>query len=128
MYKQIIYCSRLKEIYDEQEVYHIVSHARKNNANIGISGYLVFGNQCFLQVIEGYVGPVEDLTKKIKNDQRHEAFKLISEEIIQYLDYEKWSMGYSSLINQREIENNLDPDKLGKEESLKILTTLSKKG
>lgn len=121
MYHQIIYCSKLNNAYNESEVYQIVKHARHRNRQVGITGHLTFGKQLFLQILEGYMGPITDLMHKIKEDDRHQDIKLISATNIQYLNYEKWSMGYLNLLPEHDYHEEFKPYEFSQEQSLMYL-------
>jgi CheY-like chemotaxis protein len=71
--------------------------AQENNYNLGISGLLVYGNNRFLQVIEGIKGPLESLYEKINKDERHSDLHLISEEEIEAPAFDLWRMLFINL-------------------------------
>ena len=97
--KEVIYCSKLCSNYDLRDVYKILHHSRKNNHEIGISGYLIYGSQYFLQVIEGPEASINGLYKKIKSDERHEDLKELKDGPIKNYSYENWSMGFANLTD-----------------------------
>jgi hypothetical protein len=104
MYRQIIYCSRLKCAYGVKDVYTILKKSRVKNARLGVSGFLLYKDNRFLQVIEGFNGSVSNLFRIIQDDLRHEEVKLITNDRTRLLQFENWYMGYSSLMDDISLE------------------------
>jgi hypothetical protein len=99
MFKEIIYCSELSADYDLKEVYKILHKSRESNTTIGVSGYLLYGSNNFMQVIEGPEASIKGLWKKISQDSRHHNIKVLSETMIKNLNYDTWSMGFANLTD-----------------------------
>ena len=104
MYRQIIYCSRLKYTCGVKDVYSILKKARVKNANLGVSGFLIYKDSHLVQVIEGLNSSITSLFKVIVDDVRHEDVKLIADDRLRLLQFENWSMGYSSLTDDISLE------------------------
>lgn len=133
MFKQIIYCSKLLPEYDLKEVYKILKKARSHNPEVGLSGYLIYADGYFLQVLEGFKAPLDALLKKICDDPRHTDIKIIQECEVKFLDFEKWSMGFANLVEDSSDElksymeeldqlNSFNPENLNSEQAKKLLS------
>ena len=71
-----------------------------NNPKLGLTGLLIFGNETFLQTIEGENRIVEELIEKIANDKRHIKFQILSKQSIENRQYSNWAMGFESSLNK----------------------------
>jgi Sensors of blue-light using FAD len=71
MFERIAYVSRALATTGLREVYDIVRVANNRNAELGLTGALIFLDGCFLQVIEGLPGPLNDRFAIIAADSRH---------------------------------------------------------
>ena len=100
MFKQVIYCSKLLPEYDLKEVYSILKKARETNPELGLSGYLIFGNDCFIQILEGFNAPLKMLMQKIMVDKRHTNIKVLQDEEIKFLEFQNWAMGFANLTEE----------------------------
>jgi hypothetical protein len=73
----------------------ILAKSRKNNAQRGIVGSLLFGDGCFLQCLEGSDEAVDALYEKIKADPRHGEVTVLSRRNIDHASFRVWSMKYA---------------------------------
>ena len=71
-----------------------------NNPKRGLTGLLIFGNNTFLQTIEGEKKIVEELLEKISKDKRHTKFQILSKQSIENRQYSNWAMGFEKLTEQ----------------------------
>lgn len=92
MLMNLIYTSRIKQETDPSELARIHETANKNNPNLNLTGILVFGEDQFLQCLEGGRSEINALYTKICQDPRHEAPVLISYHDIAKREFEKWNM------------------------------------
>ncbi|EOC0110883.1 diguanylate phosphodiesterase [Cronobacter sakazakii] len=72
MLSTLIYRSRLKGDIDQASLQAIVRQAQTRNAQMQVSGILVFDGHQFLQVLEGPLHAVEALFGRISQDERHD--------------------------------------------------------
>ncbi|ELQ6036389.1 diguanylate phosphodiesterase [Cronobacter sakazakii] len=72
MLSTLIYRSRLKGYIDQASLQVIVRQAQTRNAQMQVSGILVFDGHQFLQVLEGPLHAVEALFGRISQDERHD--------------------------------------------------------
>lgn len=77
---RLMYQSEAIESLTNEDVDEIIATSKKNNTQKNITGFLVFDNGQFIQLLEGEEKAVKDLYEnKIKNDPRHKNSRLIRE-------------------------------------------------
>ena len=79
----------------------ILQYARKNNAEKGITGALVYIDGVFLQVLEGDAAELKTLMAKIAQDVRHEAVSVLQEGDVPAAVFGEWQMAYLSATPQQ---------------------------
>lgn len=67
----VLYCSRAAAGMGPREVQAMVEKARAANADLGITGLLIYGSGVFFQWLEGPPGQVLALMARIRLDCRH---------------------------------------------------------
>ncbi len=75
----------------------LLQGARIRNKKRGITGFLVYKNGMYLQVLEGEKSQVEELFGKIKKDSRTNAIVRLREEKISERQFACWHMGFKNL-------------------------------
>ncbi len=78
----------------------LLRQSRRNNAGLGITGLLLYGNGHYLQVLEGMQTPLEQLFSVIKQDCRHSRVIALSAGPIQKRVFAAWSMGFERLSDE----------------------------
>lgn len=81
----------------EPNVARILAKSRVNNRKRELVGVLYFGDGCFFQCLEGEKEVVEDLYKKLEQDDRHTDLKILSSKPIAERSFAEWSMKYVPL-------------------------------
>jgi Sensors of blue-light using FAD len=76
---ELIYHSLSRQSVSEEAIRQILKTSKDFNSKNDISGYLLYYQNEFLQIIEGEKEIVYALFKKIKSDQRHSNVLLIKE-------------------------------------------------
>lgn len=90
--RRIIYQSMASPDMDRAELFRLVYHARIANEQRGLSGFLLFADQRFLQVIEGETWKLMATFGKIRQDVRHSAVTVIDERSVVAPVFAKWRM------------------------------------
>ena len=80
--------------FNTQELSELLDVARENNANLGLTGMLLYAEGSFFQVLEGRPDVVDALYAKIDRDERHCQVTLIIREPIPKRHFDAWSMGF----------------------------------
>lgn len=89
--KAVLYLSKATKDFSKEELKELETISAKNNAQLGLSGYLYFDGEKFLQYLEGEEEELIPLIDKIRKDPRH-AFLCETEEHIFEKRFPEWSM------------------------------------
>jgi hypothetical protein len=82
----------------------ILASSRRNNAETGLTGFLLFDRTWFFQVVEGERRAVLATYERIGKDPRHADVTLLALRDIPARTFPSWSMGAAMLnLDQREI-------------------------
>lgn len=100
---RLIYASTIKKDTDPSELKKIHEKALHENPKNSITGILVFGEDFFLQCIEGGRDSVNRLYAKIANDPRHDHSVLIDYSEIDERKFVKWSMKLFLLTKEHKL-------------------------
>lgn len=80
---------------DEQEIVSkIVLHAQTKNAELSLTGALLFTGQHFAQIFEGPSESIQMLMASIYNDSRHRNVKVVNTTPIISRQFPDWQMAY----------------------------------
>jgi hypothetical protein len=136
---RLVYCSRNLIAGSSGDTDHavqdILSVARRRNAQLGITGALMFNSGCFLQTLEGTRDPLMDLFAHIKRDKRHDEVSMLSCEPITERAFGNWSMAYVG-TNERDLarhqsiakETGYDPSRMSGDAVFEFLHRLVLEG
>ena len=97
---QITYLSAATRAMSQDDLEDILKTARENNARLGITGMLLYGNKTFIQILEGEEDVVHKLVKTIKRDPRHTNFQIVKQKPIERHEYADWSMGFKRVSGE----------------------------
>lgn len=78
----------------EEAITDILAVSRRNNAEVNITGALMFNAGCFGQVLEGRREVIESTFERIQRDVRHGDVSLLAFEPIAARSFGAWSMGF----------------------------------
>jgi hypothetical protein len=92
MLLRIIYVSRASSRLP-LELKDILASSRKNNRVLRITGAMGFIDGIYLQYLEGEESVVNTLYKRIEEDSRHSAPKVLDSKAISERAFPGWSMG-----------------------------------
>ncbi|MBF0302126.1 MAG: EAL domain-containing protein [Desulfamplus sp.] len=90
----VIYISKASDSISHDEIESILKSSRKNNAELCITGFLIYHNGYFMQLIEGRKESIETLLEKVMNDSRHSDIKIILRAFNERRLFTDWTMGY----------------------------------
>ena len=106
----LIYVSHATADLKSSDLHDILNKARRDNANLGITGLLLYKNKRFMQLIEGQEDVVRGLYQIISQDPRHRDLIVLQEDTELERQFPGWSMAYRNLNDS---DNALpDSDKL----------------
>ncbi|QQD17934.1 BLUF domain-containing protein [Spongiibacter nanhainus] len=101
-----IYASTAAKELQLADLKELLVEARKKNAELGVTGILLYENGALFQVLEGTSSTIEQLYNTIKSDKRHQRIIKLIYEPIEAREFANWSMGLAtvSLDELNEIE------------------------
>ena len=84
----------------------IVAVSRPRNAELDVTGALIFSGDSFAQIIKGPAEAIAELRARISRDQRHRELLTVADGTKNRRDFADWSLAYSgtALFVEREIE------------------------
>ncbi len=97
---RVTYLSQATPDFASIDLIHLLEQCHLNNPKRGLTGLLIFGNNTFLQTIEGEKKIIEELLEKISKDKRHTKFQILSKQSIENRQYSNWAMGFEKLTEQ----------------------------
>lgn len=92
----IIYLSWATAPFSDEQLRALLQEARSHNASLGVTGMLVYGNGCFLQVLEGEETTVRALYDYIKQDARHRDVTAYANKPITQRAFADWAMAFQA--------------------------------
>ncbi len=108
----VLYTSNRSEKCSNEEITNILKISRQNNLTNSVTGVLVYKPPEFLQYLEGPHGSVTSLYDKIKNDDRHDSIKTVSDGKIDSRVFPNWEMGFANEDDLQPLKWKWDLDKL----------------
>jgi Sensors of blue-light using FAD len=111
----------------------ILQASRRNNARVGVTGFLLFDGDVFAQALEGTRAAVTQTYNRITTDPRHASIHLISCMDVQERLFPNWSMGLIDRISRDAREKFLanftvervHPNKISSDRLLFFLQTVA---
>ncbi len=97
---QLSYVSSVDHPMSTEELVELLQECLTNNQRDGVTGMLVYGNDTFLQTLEGEEATVDRLYEKIQQDPRHGKVKSLSRKTIETRQYSDWSMGFKRISEE----------------------------
>lgn len=94
---RVVYVSRnlLAAADAEAEVARILDASRRNNPKVGVTGALLFSEDCFAQALEGPLDAVETTFERIQCDERHGDVVVLEAGTAKQREFPNWSMAYA---------------------------------
>jgi hypothetical protein len=105
---RLIYVSR-NEIKGDQgniqtTIDQILKTARIKNAQVNITGALLFNAAYFAQILEGTSEAIEDTFERIECDERHSKVKILDFKQVENRIFTDWSMAYLGADSTASVE------------------------
>ena len=105
---QLIYASRTKKKLEFQDVRTMAKQFAIKNRSLCITGLLIYGNNFFMQILEGHQEDINNLYLKIAQDKRHGDLRLLNYSKIVQRQFDQWNMGCLLLETQPEVKLIVD--------------------
>ena len=74
----------------------MLNEARAKNADLEITGHLLYSKEVFVQCIEGPRASIESLWKSLQRDSRHYDIDLLARGPLEARRFADWSMAFST--------------------------------
>jgi hypothetical protein len=91
----LVYVSTSVEPITQADLEDILAKSRRNNAQNGITGLLLYRSGLFIQVLEGEEDAVLNLYRKITRDPRHAQSMMLQRQPVAQRSFAGWSMGFN---------------------------------
>lgn len=80
---------------EETALADIIAVARSRNADLDVTGALVFTRRHFAQLLEGEAAALQELMTSIRRDRRHSDLNVVGTVAIAERRFASWSMAYA---------------------------------
>jgi hypothetical protein len=94
---QVVYVSKATKPFFLDELRELVDQASTKNAELDVTGMLLYSSGCFMQVLEGEPAKVQGLFEKISKDPRHLDVQDILRMESEHRSFTHWGMRLLSL-------------------------------
>ncbi len=98
----LVYVSSATLLFPGEDLRALLATSRKNNAELGVTGMLLYKDGNFMQVLEGDEGAVRGLYEKIEADPRHGGEITLQQGFVEGRQFPDWSMGFRDLNSPEE--------------------------
>lgn len=102
----LVYVSSAVRPFSRNELLDLLEQSRANNANLGITGMLLYKDGNFMQAVEGPEEAVRNLKRKIFADHRHHGLITMLQEYRDEREFGEWSMGFKDLSASASVHMN----------------------
>ncbi len=93
----LVYVSSATRPFSGEDLRALLETCRKNNAELGITGMLLYKDGNFMQVLEGDEEAVRGLYARIAADPRHGGEMILQQGFTEGRQFPDWSMGFRDL-------------------------------
>lgn len=94
MLQKIIYASQAIKPVDTSSLQAILEKARTRNAEDGVTGFLLYADESFLQILEGEEDVLTATFGRIAKDARHQGVRVLERSPITKRRFGRWTMGF----------------------------------
>lgn len=93
----LVYVSSATLQFSGEDLRALLATCRENNAELGVTGMLLYKDGNFMQVIEGDEEAVRGLYARIEADPRHGGEITLQQGFTERRQFPDWSMGFRDL-------------------------------
>ena len=97
---QLSYISSIAHPMSTGELVELLQKCLANNQRNDVTGMLLYGNDTFLQTLEGETETVERLYETILQDARHNNVKSLTKNTVETRQYSDWNMGFKRISDE----------------------------
>jgi hypothetical protein len=95
--KHIVYLSRAVHSLSDQELTHLLTQSRRDNARNGVTGVLFYSHGHIAQLFEAEADVADRLFERIARDGRHSHVQKLVDKAITHRSFAEWSMAFHPL-------------------------------
>jgi uncharacterized protein YaaQ len=99
----IIYLSWATAPFTEKELRQLLTYSHHRNTQLAVTGILLYGNEQFLQVLEGEEEVVQEVYARIRRDARHSNVLTFANKAIGERTFTDWAMAFQ-LVSAQQLE------------------------
>jgi hypothetical protein len=92
--EHLIYVSTATVELADRDLDAILDVSARRNADAAVTGMLLYGGGCFMQVLEGPRDAVESTFARVAHDDRHYGVVVVGRGAAAHRDFAQWSMGF----------------------------------
>ena len=100
----VVYVSEALVYFDKMALESLAAQAAALNFDRGITGYMYFENNRFVQYIEGDEDTIDELMEVISRDKRHRVLHAVVEDDIEERRFPSWHMRQLRSKELREVK------------------------
>lgn len=125
MLERLVYRSKGAGSIGSLSLFNLLSQARVKNAQLDITGHLIFDGEYFTQWIEGPSASLDALWQSLLKDERHTEIMLISRTPTDERRFGSWTMAFSSYssLNNFKISGFFPVDQASIQQAIEGLTS-----
>jgi hypothetical protein len=96
MFERIVYQSTASQNLSSLALFQLLTDAQIRNAQMQITGHLLYLEGQFTQCFEGPPDNVEALWQSLQRDNRHHNIELLMRQLTEKRRFPEWSMAFST--------------------------------
>lgn len=96
----LLYESQATAAFGPDDLFSIVEHSARNNARDELTGFLLYGNNRFLQYVEGEAAALDRLVDRLERDRRHSSIRIFHRCQIAQRAFPRWRMKRLASVDQ----------------------------
>jgi EAL domain-containing protein (putative c-di-GMP-specific phosphodiesterase class I) len=93
----LLYVSQATRPMKESELRALLDKSREFNRAQGLTGFLLYFNASFMQILEGQRSRIQAVLERIQRDPRHHDLRVVFESGIDKRVFVDWSMGFRDM-------------------------------
>ena len=94
--ERLLYRSKATNTLGSLHLFNMLTQARTRNAQLDITGHLLYTEEVFVQCIEGPSASISSLWESLQRDERHYDIELLARSQVNERRFKEWSMAFSS--------------------------------
>lgn len=126
MLERLLYRSKATNTLGSLHLFNMLTQARTRNAQLDITGHLLYTEEVFVQCIEGPSASINSLWESLQRDDRHYDLELLARSPVNERRFKEWSMAFSSYpsLNRFNMEGFFPVKRDGMNEAVERCATL----